>query len=324
MKRGHTIIPTLSLLLLGSAAVLGQGDFEKGISYYKQGQYARAIEEFEQIVQAEPGYEAGYRVLGDCYLKTRDYRRASEAFEKAIQLDDSNFASYLGAAMARFNLGDYEKSVDTLRQGERVARSPRERYQLHQLRGSAYYRLGRYRETIADLEQAVGIQRGQFNDALQLGVAHFQLGNLESARRYLEQAEAIRPGESEASRFLARLSFREAVSAIEGKRYARAEQLLTVYVEKNPQDAEAWYNLGLAQLFSDQLDKAEASFRKAIALAPQNWQAHNRLGYVYEMRKRYPAALSSYRKALELHSDSSISESVERIEERIRREQESG
>lgn len=297
-----------------------QGDFQKGISYYKQGQYRKAVEEFEQLVKASPDYEAGYRVLGDSYLKLKEYAKAAAAFQKAAELDGSRFASHLGAAVALFNLGRYQEAISVLDRGEAAAKSPRERYQLHQLRGSAWYKLNRFPEAAAELGRAVGIQRGDFNDVLQLGVSLYQVGKLADARQYLEQALSLKPDSAEALRFLRRVDFGEAVAAIEARQYPRAVELLRRVVGDDPSNAEAWYNLGLAQMFSDQLAAAEASFKRCAELRPAGWEAHHRLGYIYEKSERYQEALRSYSKALELHPDPAVAESVKRVEERLRRQ----
>jgi tetratricopeptide (TPR) repeat protein len=301
--------------------VAAQGDFQKGVSYYKQGQYARAVEEFEQLVKANPDYEAGYRVLGDSYLRLKNYPKAAEAFRKAAELDATKFASHLGAATALFNAGRFQDAVTALQKGETAAKAPKERYQFHQLRGSAWYKLNRFPEAAADLEKAVAIQRGDFNDVFQLGVALLQTGNLEAARRYLEQAAALRPDSADAARFLRRAEAREAAAAIEAKQYPQAIRVLTRLVQAEPNDADAWYNLGLAQLFNKQLEESEASFKRSAELLPSRWETHNRLGYVYEMRRQYPQALRSYSRALQLNQNDSVQESVKRVEERIRREQ---
>jgi hypothetical protein len=59
---------------------------------------------------------------------------------------------------------------------------------------------------------------------------------------------------------------------------------------------------------------------RSAELLPDKWQPHDRLGYVYEKKKQYSKSLESYQKALSLHQDSRISESVDRLQERIRRE----
>jgi len=317
MKRSlvfSTFVFVLTVLPLSA-----QGDFQKGISYYKQGQYQKAIGEFEQIVKDNPEYEAGYRVLGDSYLKVKDFQKAAQAFDRALELKDSNFVSYYGAAVAEFNLTQYRKCATTLLRGEKYAKTPREQYQVYQLRGSAYYSMGRFEQAVADLEKAISIQRGGAKETLQLGIAHYQLGNMAEARRYLELAASLNPNSAEAKRFLSRTQYAEAVTAIQEAKYPRAIKILQEFIGENPDDGEAWYNLGLALLFSEDFEAAERSLKRSAELSPDSWEIFDRLGYLYEKENRFQDSLGNYRKALKLHQDPRITESIERVEERIRR-----
>ena len=79
------------LINVTAGLLMAQGDFQKGVSYYKQEQYAKAITEFEQIVKSFPDYESGQRILGDCYLKIKNYNKAIPAFQKALQIKNNNY-----------------------------------------------------------------------------------------------------------------------------------------------------------------------------------------------------------------------------------------
>jgi tetratricopeptide (TPR) repeat protein len=298
----------------------GQGDFQKGFSYYKQQQYSKAAMEFEQIVKDAPDYESGFRVLGDCYLKLKQYRRAANSFGKAIELKGENFVSYLGAGIAHFNLDEHRRTAALLLRAEKYAKSPKEKYQLFDTRGAAYFKMGDFPKAIADLEKANSIQRGTFKTVQQLGIAYYQAGNMVKARTYLEQALALNPGASEVERFLLSVNFKDALTALAAKDYAKAVSLLDEVTRKNPEDGVAWFNLGLSQLFSDDLDPAERSFARSAELLPENWETYDRLGYVYEKKQQYDKSLQQYEKALALHEDSRISDSVDRLQERIKRE----
>jgi tetratricopeptide (TPR) repeat protein len=297
-----------------------QGDFNKGVSFYKQGQYAKAVTEFEQIVKASPEYEAGFRVLGHCYLKLKDYRKAANSFDKAIDLKGDNFVSYLGGGIAHYNLDENRRATALLLRAEKYAKTPKDRYQLYETRGAAYFRLGDFPKAIADLEKANSLQRGEVKNLQQLGIAYYQTDDLRKARTYLEQALALSPDSAETKKFLSNIDNKDALEALEADNYTVAASLLEKYTSSNPEDGEAWFNLGLCQLFNEKLDEAKASFSRSVELLPENWRAHDRLGYIYEMQEQYSESLASYRKALELNQDSRISESVDRIQERLRRQ----
>lgn len=306
--------------LLASSVLSAQGDFAKGISFYKQGQYQKAIEQFEPLVEENPDYEAGFRVLGDCYLQLKQYSKAASAFRKAMELDGDQFVSHYGLAVAHFNQGQHRDAIAALIRAERLAKAPREQYQLAQLRGSAYYNIEDYAKAIEDLQKAASIQRGDFNDILQLGISYYRTGNYEQARQRLEQAASLNPSSGEPMRFLARLDYQNALEALDNRQYDRAARILREHVDKNPQDADAWFNLGLALQFAENLREAESAFLKAVQIDARNWDAWNRLGFIYEKQQQYSKSLEHYQKALALNSGSAIRESVERVQERIRRQ----
>lgn len=317
-------IRALGIVLLAGMipSLMAQGgDYQKGYSYYKQGQYQKAIEEFEQIVEVQPDYEGGYLILGDCYLKIKNYDKAIEAFQKALELKNDNYVTYYGLALSYFNKGSYREVIATLNEGEKYARSPRDQYQIYRTRGSSYYNVNDFERATADLQEAISIQRGNASDILQLGISYYRLGNYTEAEKYLQQALVLDPEASGAKRYLSRLRFQGAIDAIEAKNYTQAVDLLDDYVKENPEDGEARFNLGLAQLFAQNLDAAEKEFVKCIELIPQNWEVYDRLGYVYEKKKQYDQALQNYRTAHNLHQDPQVQKSVDRVQERIRRSQ---
>lgn len=317
MKKSLTF---LFIFGLASGFLWCQGDFQKGVSFYKQKQYAKAVVEFEQIVKDNPKYESGFRVLGDCYLKLKQYRNAADSFAKAIELKEDSFISYLGAGIAHFNLDEHRRTVALLLKAEKYAKSQKEKYQLYETRGSAYFKIDDFPKAIADLEKANSLQRGEFRNIQQLGIAYYQTKDFKKARTHLEQALALNPGESETEKILLNIDYQDALKALAAKNYTSAAALLSKFTAKSPRDGEAWFNLGLSQLFSNQLNDAEQSFLRSAELLPDNWQTHDRLGFIYEKRKQYDRSLKSYQRALSLHQDSRISESVDRLQERIRRE----
>jgi len=301
-------------------AAAQEGDFQKGLSYYKQKQYQRAIEEFEKIVQQIPDYESGHRILGDCYLQTREYDKAVESFREALRLKNENYVSYYGLALAYFNSQRFGEALETLDEGEKYARSPRDRYQLYKTRGSTQYNLERFDRAISDLEKAISIQRGNPAELVQLGIAYFRTGRYSKAAQVLEQAVALDPGSPSAAEYLGRIRYREGLDLLEEGTYDEAASLLRGYVRDHTQDGVARFNLGLALLFAGDLEGAEKEFRQCTLLRPDHWQAFQRLGYIHEKQRSYQKALDSYRRAQSLQPSVEGEENVERVEERIRRE----
>lgn len=71
-----------------------------------------------------------------------------------------------------------------------------------------------------------------------------------------------------------------------------------------PEDAEAHYNLGVAQKSLGKLDNAAASYRRAIELKPDYAEAHSNLGNALKDLGRLDDAVASFRLALKIKPDS--------------------
>ncbi len=309
----------LVVLLALVSALIAEGDFQRGISFYRQGQYAKAAAEFEQLVAANAKYEDGWRILGDCYLRLKKYSEATNAFQKALQLDNNQFASNYGLALAYYNSERYRDAIATLARAERLARTPKDQYQIYRTRGSAYFNLQAFDDAAADLAKANSIQRANYQDSLQLGIAYYNTGKVEEADKFLRQALALNGSSTEAKKYLAQMGYARAINAIERKDFAQATSLLRAHLAEHPQDGDAWFNLGLARLFSNDMKGAEEAFQQSIKNEPDNWRAHDRLGYIYEKNKEYQKALQHYQKASA--QSPQAKNSVARVQERIRRQQ---
>lgn len=67
-----------------------------------------------------------------------------------------------------------------------------------------------------------------------------------------------------------------------------AVRMLSAWLSDHPDDADAWLQLGFAELASGQLDKADTAFRRVLALAPNYADARSGLELVAQRRKITP------------------------------------
>lgn len=72
----------------------------------------------------------------------------------------------------------------------------------------------------------------------------------------------------------------EAGAAYEAEDYAAAAEGFIDYLQRRPDDAEAWFRLGNAQAQLGRLEAAESALRQALALEPGMARARHNLGLV--------------------------------------------
>ena len=77
-------------------------------------------------------------------------------------------------------------------------------------------------------------------------------------------------------------------------------------VQLDPQDAEAYYNLGVIFRELGKLEEAEKSYRKAILLKPDYAEAYSNIGVIFKKLGKLNEAEASYRKAIELKPDYAV------------------
>ena len=87
--RNPTTFLGLTLLLAAPACLMAANsqDFkEGGMALYRAGQYAKALDYFNNAVQADPNDWQAYEDLGDTYSKMDDLANAKNAYQKYIEI----------------------------------------------------------------------------------------------------------------------------------------------------------------------------------------------------------------------------------------------
>ena len=99
----------------------------------------------------------------------------------------------------------------------------------------------------------------------------------------------------------ARTQYDAAVRLLEQDRYAEGVALMLQVADAAPDVTAPQINLGLAYKRMGDLDRAEASFDKALELNPNHPVVHDELGLLYREKGRFAEARASYEKALAIH-----------------------
>ncbi len=305
----------LVLIVLGHLRILA--DWKQAVAYYNQGKYDKSIQEIKPVVETNPTWETGHRILGLSYLNTKKYDLAESSLARAIQLKSTSWSVYFGLAEAYEKLEKFDKIPEVLGAGQKYAQTADEKYDLRHLRGSIHFRQKRYTDAVRDLSEAVKLKPGDFTDLHQLAASYYYGGKFDEALPLLTKAAGMKPDDPSLKNLLAN-SYRElGVAELKNKQYAKAVDDLNKAIEFNPKDGSTHYNLGLAYQLSSKYENAEQAFHKAEELLPNNFDVYNWLGYIYEKGKKYPEALTSYKKAYEIKKDPKIKASIDRVTEAL-------
>lgn len=95
------------------------------------------------------------------------------------------------------------------------------------------------------------------------------------------------------------LSYEDAVkSRIDGD-YENAEKILLELIEKDPENAELWFQLGLVQRFEGKLQDAAISQEQALKISPDNSDAKLELARIHFFKQDYTNAQSEVDEVLQ-------------------------
>jgi tetratricopeptide (TPR) repeat protein len=209
---------------------------------YHQGRFGELLPLAEQATRADPNDRALYTVLAAAHYNLGNYRQAAEASQRHLDLcPDCPGALHL-LASCRLALGSHEEAIQLLNQVLRInpnlaepcnglawiyatgpvkLRAPDkalalahkalqlapDRQAYHHTLGVVYYRLAKYKESLAALEHGIEPDKGGATafDLFFLAMCHHRLGDADKARecydralKWVQERQAkLRPQESE-------------------------------------------------------------------------------------------------------------------------------
>ena len=97
--------------------------------------------------------------------------------------------------------------------------------------------------------------------------------------------------------------FNQSVVLLNEEKYSDAIKLLKAVSGKTSKFSAPYINLGIAYARTNELEKAEENFKKALKISAQHPVANNELGLIYRKTGRYEEARQLYESLLAMHPD---------------------
>ncbi|MBN1686003.1 MAG: tetratricopeptide repeat protein [Spirochaetales bacterium] len=196
-----------------------------------------------------------YYNLGNAYFELEKYSLAVTAYLNALALDDTLPQAGYNLARVYIESGDYKQGLAAL--SELLKQDPGNSLVLSTI-GWTHYLSAEYEEALGVfdeiLQRTPTDRRGLYNAAvlaLKLDRKEDALGYFQ--RLYSETAEA-------------ETLYRIAALYVDLERWEEAVEALTEYLAKNPDDADAYYDLGIAYAAERYYGKALDAFQAGIEL----------------------------------------------------------
>ena len=157
--------------------------FKTGNDYYKQGDYAAAVREFQEAIKLDPNYQKAYTNLGLAYKRLGDFQSAIKNYDIAINMKDGEKEVVTLAISYKANLfvdtKEYKKAIETI--DLYLKDNPSDDGMLY-LKGKVLKDgLGQLKESITILESSVASNPNNAKSRLELTNCYNVTGDFQKA-----------------------------------------------------------------------------------------------------------------------------------------------
>jgi len=272
----------------------------RGDTYFRNGDLEQALLTFTRALEINPYYEIAWSGLGIVYLRMGELEAAEECFRTALAKNPEYARPHYDLGLMLENAGDYEGAcahflkVLELRPDDTAAMN---------WAGVCYLERGMYDEARPYLLNAIAIDPDPMYPYFHLGRISFAQDKPEEALAYFYLAQERDAGvidelplelQGPLSAAMDTTGVNTLQKQIESMAYgilgreygfAKNDELALGYfaasIEVDPENAGAFFELGLFYLERGEYDRAIENYLEAIRLLPEPWEAYFDIGRAY-------------------------------------------
>ena len=270
---------------------------ERGRRYMSEGDYARAVTEFETLISDEQKdikvwFDYGVSLL---YTGTR-HREALAVLEHLLSLLDKDM------------------EIQKQRSADEIAYLKAQAYNYI---GQIYYETGQTAAAIRACRMALQFKKNRTdsdshgqstasdydpffsNVHANFATVYENTGQLGEAIRHYQEALKLVPSQLSVHRDLAGAYWKK-------RRYTAAEPHYKQVITHDTMDVQAIYRLGLISLMKEDFLEAVSLFKKVIAIDARHVRAYGALGVAYQELGNIPEAIGIFERVLELEPENKV------------------
>ncbi|TFK00698.1 serine/threonine-protein kinase Nek2 [Platysternon megacephalum] len=290
---------------------------------------ASLLAEQEQFKEAQEVYQAGiencpessdlHNNYGVFLVDTGAPERAVSHYQQAIWLSPNHYVAMVNLGRLYRSLGQNKEAEAWYKRALKVSRKA----EILSPLGALYYNTGRYEEALQVYREAAALQPSNKEIRLALAQVLAMMGQTKEAEKMTnhivtEEAECL-----ECYRLLSAIYSKQ-------ERYSKALEAIDKALQLKPKDpkviSELFFTKGNQLREQNLLDKAFESYKVAVELNPDQAQAWMNMGGIEHIKGDYVNARSYYEKALQLVPNSKLLKEnlakLDRLEKRLQEVQE--
>uniref|UniRef100_A0A2K6TIU2 Protein O-mannosyl-transferase TMTC1 n=2 Tax=Saimiri boliviensis TaxID=27679 RepID=A0A2K6TIU2_SAIBB len=285
---------------------------------------ASLLAEQERFKEAEETYQAGIKNCPDSSDLHNNYgvflvdtgfpEKAVAHYQQAIKLSPSHHVAMVNLGRLYRSLGENSMAEEWYKRALHVAHKT----EILSPLGALYYNTGRYEEALQIYQEAAALQPSQRELRLALAQVLAVMGQTKEAEKMTNHIVSEETGCLECYRLL---------SAIYSKQenHDKALDAIDKALQLKPKDpkviSELFFTKGNQLREQNLLDKAFESYKAAVQLNPDQAQAWMNMGGIQHIKGNYVSARGYYERALQLVPDSKLLKEnlakLDRLEKRL-------
>ncbi len=253
---------------------------------------AGAIGHFRSAIREQPRH-----FWAHCYLAVAQLRSQPPQLQEAVArlmtcaaLQPDQVWIYILRGYAHGQLGDFDDAEDDFRKAERLPLSDEARYTLLVNRGVVRYHRGWLTAARRDLEQAIQLKPGEFMAYVNLAQVCQKENRLDQALQWFDRAIGLQPKLARLYSSRAQLHRQRQETAAALRDYQQAIDLETASAPLKAADCTqlAWTLHGVGRY-----DRALQAVQQALKLVPDDPEANRLAARLFLLREDYKQALKS-------------------------------
>ena len=265
-----------------------------GLAEFKQGKFHAAIQPLTAAVAANPKDPQPRTLLGISYYGDKQFAKAAENLRLAAQADPANTELQQMLAQSCLWARQYQCALDGFRE---IVRTQPDSASAHILMGEALDGTGKTPEAIVEFQKAAQASPREPNVHFGLGFLYWKQHDYDKAKPEFETELANDPKNAQAAAYLGDTELKL------GNR-KEATAFLNQAIQLRSDVRIAYIDLGVLAAEEKKYEDAVAAFRKAIALDPNEPDAHYRLSQAYKALGRTAEAEKEFKLVQRLHQQS--------------------
>lgn len=275
-----------------------------GITYREMGNYPKAIEWFKKQLDIDPRDKWAMNGVGITYREIGDHPKAIKWFEKQLEINPRDIWAMDGLGITYREMKRYYKAIEWFKKQLDIA--PKDKQAMNGL-GITYREMGNYPKAIEWFEKQLKIDHKDEQAMNGLGITYREMGNYPKAIEWFEKQLKIEPTDKFALAGLTATFEKMGVTSVAIKPLKRR-------LQANHRDAYA--HSQLCKIADQHLANGQLKEAQSITDFLKNTQEEL---HQIEEKKFFPA--SSDRKRVTADSQESNEEKVKRLEVKIKEQE---